>query len=508
MVSKSPKAAARTADPQKSVSGLDRWFEITQRGSTIPREIRGGLVTFFTMAYILALNPIIIGTSGDSQGLLLSGQPAELNGAVNGAGVDQTLAMVTAATALVAGVMTILMGVIGRYPMGMAAGLGLNAVVAFTVAKQFPWPQAMALVLLEGILIFILVLTGFRTAVFRAVPASLRAAITAGIGLFICLVGLVDAGIIRPGNPLVTFGVKGSLTGWPIAVFVFGLLLLIILSARKVPGAMLISILAATVAAVIIESIVKVGPYAAEENETGWMLNDPQITDIVAVPDLGLIGRIDLFGAFSDPKLVMTAVMLVFALLLADFFDTMGTVVAVGDEGKLLDKKGNPPHLTPILLVDSAAAAAGGLGSVSSNTAYVESTAGVADGARTGLASVITGVGFLLAMFFAPLVKVVPSEAAAPVLVFVGFLMISQVTKINWDDITEAIPAFLCMALMPFAYSITVGIGVGFISHVVLQIAKGNVRKIHPLLWVVFVAFVIYFVQGPILEAFAAPAEG
>jgi len=505
MVSKSPKAVRRPDVAADQDGPLERWFQIRRRGSTLPREVIGGLVTFFTMAYILALNPLIIGTVGDVTGSLLGGAPAGTPEAPNLEGLQQSKAMVAAATALVAGVMSILMGVIGRFPIAMATGLGLNAVVAFTIASQYPWEQAMALVVWEGIFITVLVFTGFRTAVFRAVPPSLRSAISVGLGLFICLIGLVDGGIVRPGNPLISFGVDGSLAGWPILVFVIGLVVVIVLHVKKVKGALLISILAATVVAVIIEAVGHIGPFVPATdsdpgNPVGWKLNQPTFTGVVDVPDLGLIGRIDMLGPFLDPKLILTSLLLVFALMLADFFDTMGTVVAVGAEGGLLDKAGNPPHLTPILVVDGLGAAAGGFGSVSSNTAYVESTAGVAEGARTGIASVVTGIAFLVAMFCAPLINMVPSEAATPVLVFVGFLMMSQVTSIAWDDVEEALPAFLTLALMPFTYSITTGMGAGFLAWVLLKVIRGKARQVHPLLWGISVAFVIYFLQGPLLS--------
>jgi adenine/guanine/hypoxanthine permease len=506
MVTKSPKAATPQRRPETRVSAVDDYFQITARGSTWGREIRGGLATFFTMAYILALNPLIIGTAPDGAGNLLGGLPfKDASGQVVGANVDQAITLVAGATALVAGVMTILMGVIGRFPIGLATGLGLNALLAFVIAPQMTWPQAMGLVVLEGLLISVLVLTGFRTAVFRAVPRSLRTGISVGIGLFIAFVGLFDGGIVRKpaGTPPVELGIGGSLIGWPMLVFVLGLLAVAVLYAKRVRGAILISIVATTVVAVIIEAIAKVGPKVGNENPTGWVLNVPDLNSVVSVPDLGLIGNVSLFGAFGSSfangfnlSLFLPLALLVFALLLADFFDTMGTVVAVGAEGNLLDERGNPPHVTSILMVDSVAAAAGGIGSVSSNTSYIESATGVAEGARTGVASVVTGIGFLLAMFLAPLINVVPSEAATPALVFVGFLMMSQVTKVNWDDIEEGLPAFLTMALMPFTFSITVGIGAGFIMFVVLKLVRGKARQVHPLMYVVSALFVIYFVQG------------
>lgn len=466
------------------------------------REVRGGLVTFFTMAYIIVLNPIIIGTVPDKAGNLINGMPITAPGAV-----VASMGAVAAATALIAGIMTIIMGVYGRFPIALATGLGLNALVAYTIAQKMTWPQAMGLVVWEGVLITILVLTGFRKAVFKAVPRSMRAAISVGIGLFIAFIGLVDAGIVRKavGTP-VELGIGGALKGWPIAIFLIGLLILIALFVRKVKGALLIAIGAATVLAIIVEAVFHVGASrdatGAVVNPTGWMQNIPVLGSF-ALPDLTLLGRVDLFGAFAGaagPGVFLGLLLLVFSLLLADFFDTMGTIVAVGAEGNLLDSEGNPPRTQEILLVDSLAAVAGGLGSVSSNTSYIESASGVGEGARTGIASVVTGLAFVLSLVLAPLVNMVPSEAAAPALFFVGFLMMSQVVHIDWEDPEEGIPAFLTMVLMPFTYSITVGIGAGFISFALIKILRGKAAEVHGLLYGVAGAFVIYFAQGLILS--------
>ena len=478
---------------------LDRWFEITARGSTVGREVRGGLVTFFTMAYIVALNPLIIGTAPDQDGKLLGGLAyKDAAGQVISANVGHSITLVAGATALVAGICTLAMGVIGRYPLGIATGLGLNALLAFTIAPQMTWPQAMGLVVLEGIVIAILVLTGFRTAVFRAVTPSMRAAISVGLGLFIAFAGLFDAGVIRKpaGSTPVQLGVDGSLSGWPMLVFAIGLFAVAILHVRKVRGAILISIVVATVVAVIIQAAANL-PAQGADAPTGWALNVPTVSHWISLPDLSLVGDVSVFGAFTaGASRILPLVMLVFALILSDFFDTMGTVVGVGAEGGLLDKDGNPPHLGPVLMVDALSATAGGVGSVSSNTAFIESASGVGEGARTGLASVVTGAAFLVAMFFAPLATIVPSEAAAPALVFVGFLMMSQVTKINWSNVEEGLPAFLTIILMPLTYSITNGIGAGFIVLVVLKLSHGKAKQIHPLLYVIAVAFLIYFLQG------------
>lgn len=491
--------ATKTSD---QVGKIDRWFEITARGSTVGREVRGGLVTFFTMAYIIALNPLIIGTAADGEGNLLGGLPAQdAAGQMIEANVGHAITLVAGATALIAGLSSIAMGVFGRFPLGLATGLGLNAILAFTIAPQMTWPQAMGLVVIEGVVIAVLVLTGFRTAVFRAIPASLRAAISVGIGVFIAFVGLFDAGVIRKpeGSTPVQLGLDGSLSGWPMVVFAVGLFAVAVLHIRKVKGSILISILLATVLAVIIEAI---SPQGAQPGEaTGWALNTPTFDRIISVPDLSLLGQVSLFGAFTGLDRLLPVLLLIFALLLSDFFDTMGTVVAVGAEGNLLDKKGDPPHLKSILMVDSLAASAGGLASVSSNTSYIESASGVAEGARTGLASVVTGVAFLVAMVFAPLAGIVPSEAAAPALVFVGFLIMAQVTKINFADAEEGLPAFLTIIMMPFTFSITAGIGIGFLFYVVLKVARGKIREIHPLMYAVTAAFLIYFVQGLIASA-------
>ena len=459
---------------------LDSFFQISKRGSTIGREIRGGIVTFFAMAYILVVNPAILGNAVPKDGSI-------------------TTQGIAAGTALVAGIMTILMGVVANYPLALAAGLGLNAVVAFTLVlgAGLSYGEAMGIIAWEGILIFLLVLTGFREAVFRAVPAALKTAITVGLGLFVALIGLVNAGIVRAGATPVQFGISGSLDGWPALVFVFGLFLMMILYVRKVKGAVLISIIASTILAVIVQAFAHIDRIS-DTNPTGWGQTVPELKGSpIAVPVFDTLGKVDFFGGFGKLG-VVSVILLVFSLMLADFFDTMGTMVAVGAEGNLLDKDGNPPKTRQILIIDSLAAVAGGVGGVSSNTSYVESASGVAEGARTGLASVVTGILFLLSTFLAPLVELVPTEAASTALVFVGFLMMTQVTGIDWDSKEVAIPAFMTIAFMPFGYSVSVGIGVGFVTYAVIQLVKGKAAKVHPLMWVVASLFVIYFLMGPI----------
>ncbi len=477
---------------------LERLFHISRRGSTVAREVRGGVATFFTMAYIVVLNPLILGFVQDADGKYLGGGDAP------------NLAAIAAGTALVAGVLTIVMGLYANFPLALATGLGLNAFVAFAIASQMTWADAMGLVVLEGLVILVLVLTGFREAVFHAVPAPLKTAISVGIGLFIALIGLVDAGFVRrtgAGPVPVELGIGGQLAGWPTLVFGLGLLLIIALWVRKVKGAIIISIIAMTVVAFVIEAVANVGPTVtgvdAEGNNivnpTGWNLSVPEWPSSLDPISFGTLGEFNLLGSFSRVG-VVAAILLVFTLLLADFFDTMGTMTAIGAEADLLDEEGNPPHTRRILVVDSIAAAAGGAAGVSSNTSYIESASGVGEGARTGLASVVTGVLFLVSIAVTPLVHVIPNEAAVPALVLVGFLMMQQVKHIEWDDLEIAIPAFLTIILMPFTYSISVGIGAGFIAFVAIKLVKGKASAVHPMMWVVAGLFVLYFFISPLTD--------
>jgi AGZA family xanthine/uracil permease-like MFS transporter len=458
---------------------LDRYFRISERGSTIGREIRGGFATFFTMAYILVLNPLILGGAKDANGETLD--PVQL----------------TTATALVAAVMTVVMGVGGNLPLALAAGLGLNAVVAFQIAPLMSWDDAMGLVVLEGLLICVLVLTGLREAVMHAIPQPLKQAISVGIGLFIAFIGFVDAGFVSripdAANTTVPvqLGGSGTLTGWPMLVFCLGVLLTIGLLARRVKGAILISIVTMTVVAIAVEALADI--------ET-WGLTTPEWPDrIVDTPDFGLVGDFSLFGAFTAPEVgVVTVVLLIFTLILSDFFDTMGTVVGISAEAGLLDDNGKVPGLSRVLLIDGAAAAAGGAASASSATSYIESAAGVGEGARTGFANFVTGGLFALALFLTPLLTIVPLQAAAPALVAVGFLMMTQVRHIDWDRYDIAIPAFLTIAVMPFTYSITNGIGAGFLAYVVIKTVLGKAREVHWLLWGTSALFLVYFAIDPI----------
>ncbi|MER7503293.1 NCS2 family permease [Nonomuraea pusilla] len=472
-------------------NAIDRFFAISARGSTVAREVRGGFATFFTMAYIVVLNPLIIATAKDGDLQYI------------GDGSAPNIPLVAAGTALVAGVLTILMGVIGKVPFAMAAGLGLNAFVAFNIAPKMSWEEAMGLVFVEGVIIAVLVLTGFRVAVFNAIPSQLKTAISVGIGLFIALIGFADAGFVRKGagTPL-ELGIGGNLTSWPILVFVVGLLLTAALVARKAKAAILIGIVVTTVLAAVVEALVKPGQ-SGPENPSGWMMNQPSMPDqIFAIENpFRLFKEFDPIGAFTHGS-VLLVLLFVFTLLITDFFDTMGTVVGVGRQAGLVDETGTLPRTKQILLVDSIGAAAGGAGSVSSNTTYIESAAGVGEGARTGLASVVTGLLFLVAIVFTPLVKVVPYEAAAPALVVVGFLMMTSVRDIDFSDYEAAIPAFLTIVVMPFTYSVSNGIGAGFISYVLIKVVRGRAKDVHPLLWLVSLLFVVYFALGPIKIVF------
>ncbi|MGW0043564.1 NCS2 family permease [Rhodococcus sp. NPDC003348] len=475
---------------------LDNYFKITERGSTLSTEVRGGLVTFVAMSYIIVLNPLILGS--------FSAEDAVAKTDVLGNILP--VSQVAAVTALVAGLMSILFGIIANYPFAIAAGLGINTLLAVTIAPQVTWPEAMGLVVIDGLIIVALAVTGFRTAVFNAIPDALKSAIAAGIGMFIAFIGFVDAGFVRriPDEAKTTvpvgLGINGSIGSWPTVVFVFGVLVMGVLVARKVRGGLLIGIVATTVLAAVLEAIFDVGPSAGVDPK-GWNLSVPGLPDVLfQMPDLSLVGNVDLFGAFTRIG-VLAASLLVFTLVLANFFDAMGTMTGLGKEGDLADEHGNLPNIGKALVVEGTGAIVGGGASASSNTVFAESASGIAEGARTGLANVVTGLLFLAAMFLTPLYEMVPIEAAAPALVVVGALMIGQVRDIDFSRFDVALPAFLTIVVMPFTYSIANGIGVGFITWVVIHAASGKFKQIHPLMWVVAALFVAYFAVGPITDA-------
>ncbi|GGZ50470.1 NCS2 family permease [Streptomyces subrutilus] len=476
MSTPAPAPSATTPEPSpQASSGLDRYFKISERGSTVAREVRGGLATFFAMAYIIVLNPIILGSAKDMYGHQLDG------------------GQLVTATVLTAAFSTLLMGVIGNVPIALAAGLGVNTVVALQLAPRMSWPDAMGMVVLAGFVVMLLVATGLRERVMNAVPLGLRKGIAIGIGLFIMLIGLVDSGFVSriPDAAHTTvplqLGGNGHLHGWPVLIFVIGVLLTLALIIRKTPGAILISIVVMTVAAVGVQLVTSLPAQA-------WGLTVPEWPgNPVAAPDFGLVGQVSLFGGFGKVGM-LTGILFVFTVLLSCFFDAMGTILGVGDEAKLIDKDGNFPGINRVLLVDGLAVASGGATSSSATTCFVESTAGVGEGARTGLANVVTGGLFAVALFLTPLATMVPSQAATPALVAVGFLILAgSIRDIDWSDFTIAVPAFLAMVMMPFTYSITNGIGIGFVSFCALRLATGRGRDVPVAMYIVSAVFVFYY---------------
>jgi AGZA family xanthine/uracil permease-like MFS transporter len=470
-----------------AAGALDRYFEISGRGSSWAREVRGGVVTFVTMAYIVILNPLILGGFSEDQA------------AKDVLGGWLQNSQVGAVTALTAGVMTILFGTVARLPFAFAAGLGINSFLAVTVVQDVTWPEAMGLVVINGLVITILAVTGLRSMIFSAVPAALKTAITVGIGLFIAFIGLVDSGFVRTSgasSPPVQLGDGGSISTLPTITFVIGLVVIGVLMARRVRGAIFIGIVASTIIAIVLQAIFQV-PTSNGQNLDDWNLNAPVLpTQIVALPDLSLIGDIS-FGAFARIGW-LSAVMLVFTLVFTNFFDAMGTMTGLAKASGVAAPDGTFPRLRSALIVEGVGAVAGGATSSSSNTVFVESASGIGEGARTGFASVVTGVLFILAMFFTPLTQVVPLEVAAAALVIVGALMVSQIADVDWTDFSVALPVFLTIIVMPLTYSIANGIGVGFITWVIVRAFSGKAREISPLLWIVAVGFLVYFVRGPI----------
>ncbi len=448
---------------------IDAFFGIRKSGSTIGREVLAGLTTFMVMAYIIFVNPAILSFAGIK----------ELQGM--GPGFVPTLA----ATCLAAGVMSILMGVVANYPLAIASGMGLNAVVAFqlVVGLKLPWQAAMGVIFIEGLVIAVLVLTGFREAVMTAIPLSLKRAIGVGIGLFILFIGLVSGGFVKAGVGIpVTLGTFDSIHA---LVAVIGLFFITILMAMRVKGALLIGIVITTAVAVILNSF------------TGYTaFSTPGVAvlpkQVVAAPDFSTFGAGFNFEVFTRLG-VLSAVLTIFSIMLTDFFDTMGTVIGIGGEGGWLDKNGRLPRIGRVLFVDSLGAVFGGLSSASSATTYIESAAGVAQGGRTGFASVVTGILFLLALFFSPLIAVVPAQATSPALIIVGFLMFGIVKEIPFGDFEEGFPALLTLVVMPFSYSITNGIGAGFVSYTFIKLVRGKGGQVHWMMYLVSVAFVVYF---------------
>ena len=445
---------------------MEKFFKYGERGSSVGQEVLAGLTTFLAMAYIIFVNP----------------------GILEAAGIP-FIACATA-TCLGAGIMTILMGLIANRPLALASGLGVNSMVAiatFTMCGG-DWYTAMSVIFVEGIAILILVLCGLREKIMDAIPVSQRHAISIGLGFFIALIGLVNAGIIKSGAFLNEDGSLGIATVITLGdvrdpAFIVGIISIIatlVLYALHINGALLIGILIAVLAGI---------PLGVTQMPTG----------VFQIPDLSTIGAPFKTFEGSDTmaiiKVLTNVELLIFAfsLMMSDFFDTMGTALAVGKQGEFLTEDGNVENMKEILIVDSAAAAVGGFFGVSSITTFVESTSGAAEGGRTGLTSVVTGLLFILAAFFAPLTGVVSSAATCGALVFVGYLMMSEVTEVDWTDLLEGFPAFMTAIGVAFTYSISDGIGLGFISYAIVAVATGNIKKVKPLMWVACVAFLIYF---------------
>ncbi|MDQ3150014.1 MAG: NCS2 family permease [Chloroflexota bacterium] len=453
------------ATPGGGGGGLDSFFKLTERGTTVGTEMKAGLATFMVMSYILFLNPSIL-----SAMFIPQGEQA----------VMDFIAPAAAATALVAGVLSIAMGLVSNYPIALAAGLGINGAVAFglVLTTGLTPAGAMGVIVIEGLIVLVLVLVGLREAIMNAVPLTLKRAIGVGIGLFILFIGLVDAGVIvnapDASGPVPVLFVFPSTPD--LGVFFLGLLVTIILFVRKVPGALILSIVVTS----IIALIVGVQPFPAS-------LTSPF--------DFSTLGMFDVTNVFSTLGLV-AAVLTIFSFMLTDFFDTMGTATGLAEQAGLAEKDGRVPGVGRLLLVDSVGAVAGGAAGISSNTSYIESAAGIAEGGRTGLTAVVVGVLFLFSILLSPLATLVPFVATGPVLVVVGYLMAVMIKDIDFGDIEEGFPALLTLILMPLTFSITIGIGAGFITWVLIKVALGKLGSIHPLMWLVAIAFLIYFAQA------------
>jgi AGZA family xanthine/uracil permease-like MFS transporter len=460
-----------------STAALDQLFRLRGRGTDVPTELRAGVTTFMVMAYIIFVNPIVLGYSG-VPGLDGKGLP---------------FAATLTVTCLTAGVLSIAMGLVSNYPLAMAPGMGLNAVVAFELVagRGLTWPQAMTVVALEGLVITVLVLTRFRQAMLEAVPLALKRAISVGIGLFIAFIGFFTAGfVVKPDKSPLPVGL-GRFDSLPAAVFLVGFVLTAWLMARRVRGALLVGILGTTVLAIVLNGALADWKGFA----TPGAATLP--TAVVQWPDFSTFGRLDL-GVVGRLG-VVTLVLVTFSIMLSDFFDTMGTIIGVGGKAGFLDSGGRLPGVERVLLVDSLGAVAGGVANSSSNTTYIESAAGVAEGGRTGLVAVVAGVLFLIAMWFSPLASVIPAQATAPALVIVGFYMMTVARDIPWDDYEEAIPAFVTMLVMPFTWSITNGIGAGFVTFTAIKVLGGRGAGVHWMVYAASAAFIVYFTL-PLIE--------
>jgi len=422
-----------------------RWPSVAARQSTVGREFRGAVATFLTMAYILFVNPSILSSAGMNSASLV------------------------ACTALASAICCFLMGFIADFPLATAPGMGLNAFVAFTLAsKAGSWQAAMGVIVLDGIVMLMLVLAGLREAIMDAIPRDLRLATGAGIGLFIAFLGLVNAKIVIIGIPEAPLQ-PGNVTDPSTLVAIIGLIVTAWMLARRVPGAIVIGIFVATAAAFGL-------------HVTHWPTT-------FTGPRFSTAFHADIRGAMRWQLLPY-----LFAVLMVDFFDTLGTATAIGEQAGLVEPNGRVMNIRQILIVDSLAASIGGLLGVSSVTAYIESAAGVAEGARTGLHSVLVGLFFLACIFLAPIAAAVPAQATAPALILVGFLMMSQIGRVDFTRLETAIPAFIILLTIPLTYSIAHGIGMGFITYVVIMLAHGKPGKVHLMMYAVAGAFAAFFI--------------
>jgi len=446
----------------------DRIFKLKELSTNVRIEVLAGVTTFLTMSYIIFVNPQFLSFAGNPD-LEVLGLP---------------FSACLTATCLSTALMCILMGLWTNYPFALAPGMGLNAFVAYQMVANMglSWPTAMGVIVIEGIVITILVITGFREAVMNSIPMSLKRSISIGIGLFLTLIGLQNAGFIK-ASPA-TLVTLGDFTKLPIIVSVVGLIITAILIKREVRGALLIGIVFSTIVAIAVNYLSGFKAYPDSQ-----YARIPET--LASAPDLSIIGKFD-FRVFSKLGII-TSVTLIFAVMLSDFFDTLGSVIGLGTEGKFLDQKGRLPKINRVLLVDSIAAAAGGAASASSVTTYIESAAGISVGGRSGLTTVVVGILFVLAIFFAPLAGIVPNQATAPALIIVGFLMMSIIKEIPFSKFDEAFPAFLIMIVMPLTYSISNGIGVGFIIFTLIKLLSGKGKEVHWLMYLVSLAFFIDF---------------
>ncbi|MDR1576393.1 MAG: NCS2 family permease [Treponema sp.] len=428
---------------------MEKLFRLKERGTTVQREIFAGLTTFLTMAYILIVNPGMLGEIG--------------NGMTAGA--------VFTATAISSAIATLVMAFAANLPIALAPGMGLNAFFTYAVVlgMGYSWQVALTAVFLEGILFIILSFFNAREAIIKAIPTNLKKAVAVGIGIFIALIGFANSGIVV--NTAGTIIGLGDLSAASPLLAFLGLIIIIVLYTLKVPGSILIGILATTVIGI---------PLGVTTVPEGW--------SPVGLPAAPLLFQFD-FSAVLSFKFFTVF----FTFLFVDIFDTVGTLVGVTTQAGLIDKNGNIPRVKQALIADAVGTVAGAALGTSTVTSYVESAAGVAAGGRTGLTSLSTAVLFLLALFFAPLFLLIPSAATAPALIMVGFLMMRPVTSIDFSDPTEGIPAFLAILMMPFAYSIAEGIVYGIISYVLLKLAAGKFREISAVSWVLFVVFMLRF---------------